>query len=233
MFPEGVKSWWAVSAWVNVRLTYRDYRTHKKAVRLRLREIYPNAVVARWIRRKDVVRWLEYGLIDPPELTPALYHQLMAIPRARYSPPCAAAELDDGSVEECVVFIESTDEPTPYLDLFDVPAKRLVPCARLRRISSSPKKLPAFFEQMMDEHGETHMGGMVVNFVLRDGTKFGHAQGSASSAFVTMPGGHAPEEIVDVEFLGDPGVVQVTPSLSGPDWKYCAFRAPTDLRTTG
>ncbi len=80
----------------------------------------------------------------------------------------------------------------------------------------------------MDQHGETHMGGMVVNFLLRDGTKFGHAQGSASSAFVAMPEGRVAEDIVDVEFVGDPGVVQATPTLNGPDWKYCAFRAPTE-----
>lgn len=209
-----------------MRLSYRDYRRHKKAVRRRIRESYPNMVVVRWIRRKDVVRWLEYGLINPPELPPTVYHQLLAIPRARDSPPCAAAELDNGSIEECAVFIESTDERTPYFDLFDVPAKRLVPCARIRRIFSSPKKLPVFFEQMMNEHGETHMGGMLVNFLLRDGTKFGHVQGSACSAFANVPEGRVPEDIVDVEFVGDLGVVQVTPTLNGPDWKYCAFRAP-------
>lgn len=211
-----------------MRLSYRDYRRYKKAVWRRIRERDPNTVIVRWFRRKDVKRWLDYGLVNPPELPSTLWKQLLAIPRAKDSLACAAAELDDGTIEDCVIFVDSTDVTTPYLNLFDVPAKVLLSCVRLRRIFASRKKLPISVEERMNQHGETHMGGMVVNFVLRDGAKFGHAQGSANSAFVTMPEGRVPEEIVDVEFVDDPGVIQATPTLNGPDWKYCAFQAPAD-----
>ncbi len=211
---------------LSMHRSYRDYRSYKKAVWLRIRESNPNTVIVQWFRRKDVKRWLEYGLIEPPELPAGLWNEFTVIPHAQGSPTCAAAELDDGTIEECVVFIEGADAVTPYRNLFDVPARVLVPAARLRRIFPSPRKLPIRLEEEMNQHGETHMGGMVVNFVLRDGTKFGHASGSANSAFVATPEGCVPDEIVDVEFVGEPGVVQTAPTLQGPDWKYCVFRAP-------
>jgi len=207
-----------------VRIGYRDYRKYKKAIWRRIREHDPDAVIVRWFRRRDVERCMEYGLLDPPELPSNLWDELRSIPRASGSPTSAAAVLDDGRVEQCVIFIESS-EVTRW-SLFDVPSQMLLRAVRLRRIIQSPKKLPISIEEKMNGHGETHMGGMVVNFILRDGTKFGHAQGSASSSFVRTPQGYVPGDIVDVEFGDEPGVVQVVPSLEGPDWKYCAFRAP-------
>ena len=205
-------------------MRYRDYRRYKREVRRRLHEAHPNVIIVSRYRRKDVERWVETGLIDPPVLPQARWDELRAIPHAEGSPTCAAAELDDGGIEECLIFLEGAAAVTA--EVFDALPEMLVPASRLRRIFPSPKKLPVQLEERMNRHGETHMGGMVVNFVLKDGARFGHASGNVNSAFVTTPRGYVPDDIVDVEFSGDAGVRQATPSLSGPAWKYCAFRPP-------
>jgi hypothetical protein len=96
----------------------------------------------------------------------------------------------------------------------------------VKSVGPSPSKTPIAIERKMYRHGETHMGGFVVTFVLRDGTSFVHAGGDFCE-FVAVPKGYAPDDIVDVAFEDNRGTeLAKTGWLKSPDWKWCIFEKP-------
>ncbi|MHA1962776.1 MAG: hypothetical protein ACW99U_21515 [Candidatus Thorarchaeota archaeon] len=213
----------------NFRLSFSEVRRYKKRIRKRL-DKHDRVPVVR-VERMKVKECVYYGLLDAEEIDSSLWDSLKELPRAKNSIALAgAAELTGGQIEECVLFVTEEDawEDSFLYDMLQIGASFLR-LSEVKSILRSPNRLPVHIEEKMNEVEETHMGGMVVNFILKDGTKFGHSSGSANLSFVSSPEGVSSEGIVDVEFGNDPKFVAAEIQLNAPNYKWCVFNPPTAI----
>jgi hypothetical protein len=210
---------------IDFRLSFSEYWRYRKRIRKRL-DKHDRVPIVR-VERMRVKECVYYGLLDAERIDSGQWQNLKELPRAKNSPAWAgAAELDGGEVEECVLYVTEEDawEDSFLYDLFH--PESFLKLSEVKSIFESPHKLPVHIEEEMNEVGETHMGGMVVNFILRDGSKFEHSSGSANLAFISTPEGCSPDDIVDVELSRDATFVPAGISLKGPSYKWCVFNPP-------
>ena len=209
---------------IDFRLSFFDYWRYRKRIR-RLLDKHDRVPIVR-VERWRIKECVYYGLIDAERIDPDSWERIRRLPRARDSPAWAgAAELVGGEVEECVLF--ATEEDAWQNSLYDVCyAGTFLRLSEVKSVLESPHKLPVHLEEEMNDVGETHMGGMVVNFILKDGSKFYHTSGSANLSFVSTPEGCSPDDIVDVEYGRGSSFVPAKPSLKGPRYKWCVFNPP-------
>lgn len=137
--------------------------------------------------------------------------------------PCAV-EQADGTYWPCVLFVEKEVYHNSYRGTYGM-ADPFLDVRSVVSVLPSPYKTPIPIEKRMYSHGETHMGGFVVTFLLKDGTRFFHSGGDFCE-FVGVPPGYVPDDIVDVVFEQDPKISDQVNHLTAPDWKWCVFERP-------
>jgi len=169
---------------------------------------------------KTLPLWRRVGRVRP-----SVWEALRQLPRgSEYTYPCSV-EQDDGTYWPRVLFAERKDYDQWYQRTYGM-SEPFLDVEIVKSVGPSPSKTPVEIEKRMYRHGETHMGGFVVTFVLRDGTEFVHGGGDFC-AFASVPDGYLPDDIVDVVFGGHSRThLGKIKWLKSPDWKWCIFNQP-------
>jgi len=149
----------------------------------------------------------------------------------------AAASLEDGRTELCVMFIEMDSKERQHQfprrgflgDFYTFHNDFMIDVDSVVSVFQSPFRAPPALFGTIKRTASGHMFGRAIRFTLKDGTEFLQTSGDFLE-FCSVPKGYTTDDIVScrdaeswdsVKYLDERGM-----HLESPKFRWCIFRKP-------